>query len=149
MEETEVGGERDLVLGKDPVDDGKSDSESVVHKQLDSETAEPTKGVREDGNVVDVDLADVEAQIHVYDKGRELEYDVAEAKLSSHLNGTVGFLNPELEVERSGAGHLLVSLRDLEVAKACHVEVHIDRDTRTVVSHDAGEQDVQMVGRKD
>lgn len=130
---------------KEPVNNGQGDSESIIDLSFDNQSAQLAKGVRNDVHVGYIQMRYVQTQIHVCDQGSEREIEANEADLRGHFSGVVGFLNPELQIERSRAAHHLVSLRDLEVVDADRVEVYGNWQTRTIVVYDTREQDVNSV----
>ena len=65
-EAEDVARDGNVVLCKDHVQDGKSDAERVVQFNLDRQAAKSSAaGLSEDLDLIDVDLGDVQSNIHV------------------------------------------------------------------------------------
>ena len=92
------------------VDEWLSEAESIVDLQFDCESAQSSKGVRDDVQRVNIELGEGQSDVHLLDSCCEFEISIVEAQLAGHLFSFLLRVHPKFEVDTHNSTHKRIGL---------------------------------------
>jgi hypothetical protein len=119
------------------------DSEEVVKLDLQSKGAQLPEAAIVDGDLINVDVAQVDRNLHVVNEGGELERSVNKCHAGGQLSCALSGFHPKLQNDRCQAAHELLALLNREVVEGKDFKMYVNWEVGAVVRLDSRKECIE------